>query len=177
VSFLLHLPALILTKTIDQVLQGAGQMGMCTRGFFGEHSEVLGAYFQMSNQATLGQTEERFLAATEDAVRKIVELERRARERVLAEARAEVEDKVFRSYGILRYARTLEVDEFLTLSSALRLGIECSLFTQLTIDELHRLMIMVMPAHLQRLVGDSLDAPRMRRERAALVGGYLKGSV
>ncbi len=178
VSFLLHLPGMVLTRSIDQVLQGASQMGISTRGFLGEHSEIVGGLFQLSNQATLGVKETELIETTRSAVQRIVSLERQARRRVLEEAKNELEDKVFRSCGILLYARTLAVNEFLTLASTMRLGLECSLIESPSIRELNRLMLSVMPAHLKKMVGnEDLGPEQMGVERANIVRKFLKGRV
>ncbi len=71
ISFLMHLPGLVLTKAIDAVLQGASQMGISTRGFFGEHSEVLGNFFQLSNQATMGAHETEFIKNTQKIIKDV----------------------------------------------------------------------------------------------------------
>jgi protein arginine kinase len=177
ISFLLHLPGLALTKAIDQVLQAASHMSMATRGFFGENSEIVGTFFQVSNQATMGSTEAEFLAATEGLVRQVVSMERDARQRLLKDARTELSDKVHRAYGILRYARTLSVTEFLNLSSALRIGVECELLRGLSALDLNRLTLVIMPAHLQTLYGRQIEADEQAVLRAETVRGLLKQNV
>lgn len=177
VSFLMHLFGLTLTKAIDQVLQGASQMGISTRGFFGENSEIVGNVFQLSNQATMGSHESEFLESTEGLIREIISLERQARERILAEAGNELEDKVYRAYGILRHARTLEIDEFLNLSSALRAGIDCGLFEGVSLPELNRLTLLIMPAHIQILYDREMDERELRSMRAEIVRNFFDQKV
>lgn len=149
VSFLLHLPGLVLTKTIDSVLSGASQMGISIRGFFGEYSDVIGNFFQLSNQATMGSNEEGFLQNTKDIILKIKDYEHAARDRILKDAKSELKDKVLRSYGILRYAHTLSIDEFLNLISAIRIGIDCGIMDTMKIEELNKIMLLCLPAHLK----------------------------
>lgn len=175
VSFLLHLPGCVLTKTIEQVLQGASHLGMCIRGFFGEHSEVVGSFFQMSNQATLGAREEEVVAATQSAVQQIIGFERTARGRLLSEAAVEIDDKIFRAYGILQYARRLDVRDFLTTCSALRLGIVQQRLPGVTLDLLNRIMLQGLPAHMQVSVGKDMSDEEMDVARAELVRRLLKG--
>lgn len=165
VSFLIHLPGLVLTKAIDTVLLASSQMGISTRGFFGEHSEVVGNFFQLSNQATMGAREEEFLASTKKLIEEVATHERAARKRLIADARRELLDKMYRAWGILLYARTLTMTEYLNLTSALRLGLECGVFSEITLEQLNRTTITVMPAHLQQfcnreLVPDELDTVR-----------------
>jgi len=147
-SCLLHLPGLALTKSIDAVLQGASQMGCSTRGFFGENSEIVGNFFQLSNQATMGACENEFIESTEKVIREVISHERKARERLLRDAPLELGDKVFRSLGILTHARTLSFTELLNLTSALRIGIECGIYDGTGVEELNKIIMVCMPAHL-----------------------------
>ncbi|MBN1127771.1 MAG: hypothetical protein JXA71_02220, partial [Chitinispirillaceae bacterium] len=166
VSFLLHLPALILTRSLDAVLQGACRLGIAVRGFFGEHSDVVGGFFQLSNQATMGADEQEFIETTGRTVREIVDGEKRARARLLDQAQLELSDKVYRAYGILACARTLSVAEFLNCASALRLGVDTSLFREVSVRNLNAAMLAVMPAHLQKYAGRSLDERELSVLRA-----------
>ncbi|MGB7566832.1 MAG: hypothetical protein WBM07_03160 [Chitinivibrionales bacterium] len=173
VSFLMHLPALILTKNIDQVLLAASQMGVATRGFFGEHSSIAGSFFQLSNVATMGATETEFLENIKRVMLKTVEAERTARERMLSDAQRELTDKIHRAYGILTHAIMLDVDEFSNLSSALRLGIECNLFNPTTVPLLNRLTLLIMPAHLQTYHKKSMTDDELRVARAEMVKTFF----
>ncbi len=173
ISFLMHLPGLVLTKSIDSVLAGASQMGMATRGFLGESSDVVGNYFQISNQATMGASEDKFTEDTLAIVKKIVDYERAARERILEDAKVEITDKVFRSYGLLKYARTLTVEEFLNLSSALRFGIECNLFPDMEIELLNRMTLLSLPAHMELYFNKRMDRDAQDIFRADLVKEFL----
>ncbi|MDR0306320.1 MAG: hypothetical protein LBI42_05710 [Chitinispirillales bacterium] len=148
VSYLLHLPGLVLTKAVDAVLQGASQMGISTRGFFGEHSEVVGNFFQLSNQATMGAGEREFIDSTAKVIHEVISHERKSRERLMTDAPLELSDKVFRSLGILTNARTLSFTEFLNLTSALRIGVECGIYDGLTVEEINKMITVCMPAHL-----------------------------
>jgi protein arginine kinase len=173
VSFLMHLPALVLTKALDPVLQGATMLGIAVRGFFGEHSEVVGGFFQLSNQASMGAHEREFIASAEKTVREIVSCEKKARERLLTEARVELCDKIYRSFGILAYARTLSVAEFLNCASALRLGIDTGLFTGISVRDLNAATLAVMPAHLQKFAKRELDGNALSMLRAERVRALL----
>jgi protein arginine kinase len=175
VSFLVHLPALILTKSLDAVLLGATQLGVAVRGFFGEHSEVVGGYFQLSNQATMGSSEREFIANAEKTVAEIVGCERRARDRLLKEARLELEDKIHRAFGILSFARMLSVAEFLNCASALRLGIDTGIFDKVSRERLNSATLEVLPAHLHRFANRELDATATATLRAERVRTLLCG--
>lgn len=169
VSFLLHLPGLVLTKTIDSVLLGASQMGISTRSFFGEHSEVVGHLFQLSNQATLGACEDEFLQHTQKIIGEVVTHERTARDRILAEAKNELSDKIHRAWGILLHAHLMTMTEFLNLASAIRMGIDVGIFKEITIEQLNLLTLMIMPAHLQKRVNRKLSETQQCRKRADII--------
>ncbi len=173
VSFLMHLPGLVLTKSIDSTLSGASQMGISTRGFFGEHSDVVGNFFQLSNQATMGARENEFLDTTLDVIKKVIQYEHDARERIKKDAKDALTDKIYRSYGILRYARTLAVDEFLNLTSALRLGIECGVFDGMNIETLNRMILLCLPAHMELYQGKKIPDEEKDRVRIEIVKKFL----
>jgi protein arginine kinase len=173
VSFLMHLPGLVLTRSIDSALHGASQMGVATRGFCHEHSSVTGNLFQLSNSAAMGPSETEFLESTATIVKNIIDFERKARERILVDARIELTDKIYRAWGILCQAALLTVDEFLNLSSALRTGIECNLFDKCTTDDLNRLTLFVLPAHLQACFGKDMAEDECKTARAELVKAFF----
>jgi protein arginine kinase len=173
VSYLLHMPGLILTKSVDAVLQGASQMGIATRSFFGEHSAVVGSFFQLSNQAGMGANENDFLASTQRTVLEVLGCEQEARERLIKDATIELTDKIYRAYGILLQARTLSIAEYLNLTSALRLGIDCGIFAECSSLDLNRALLMVMPAHLQKQTGKNLDETECSVLRAERVRELL----
>ena len=114
---LIHLPGLVLTKEISKVLQGLAQVGLTFRGLYGEGSEVVGNFFQLSNQTTLGSSEPELLDHLGKMVRQVMDYEEQARQVLLRDAPAIVEDKVWRAYGLLRYARALSFDEAMNLLS------------------------------------------------------------
>jgi len=159
VSYLVHLPGLVLTRTVDQVLQAASHMGVSTRGFLGEHSDILGNIFQLSNRATMGLSEVEFIESASATIREIINHERAARERLMKEAKPEVGDKVCRALGILRSARMLGFAELLNLTSALRLGIACGIYDGYSEDDLNKIVLLGMPAHLQVYISGIEGAP------------------
>lgn len=175
VSYLLHLPGLVLTKTIDQVLLAASEMGIATRGFFGENSMVIGNLFQLSNRATLGLSEEEFLENSHKIISQIISSEREARERIFKEASLELTDKVYRAWGILLYAKMLSMEEFINLSSAIRLGIDSGIFKELTIEELNLLTLEIMPGHLEKYYKKKLTKDERHMLRAKRVKDFISG--
>ncbi len=153
-SVLIHLPALVLTQQIQKVLKSLVQVGLNVRGLYGEHSEVMGNLFQISNQTTLGQAERDSIARLEQFCRQIIEYEERAREVLLKDARVQIEDKVWRAYGSLRYCRTITAQEVINLCSAVRLGSALGLAGLPPIRVINQLLVSTQPAHLQRM-GDA----------------------
>jgi len=169
VSVLIHLPGLVLTRDIERILRGIGQLNLAVRGFYGEGSEVAGNLFQISNQVTLGQSEEEITAEIDRIIRHIVGYEEYARESLLEDARPQLEDKVWRSYGILENARMLTAQEFMNLSSAVRLGCDMGIIPHLDPKIFNELIVMTQPSHLQKLAGRKLSADERDVLRAHIV--------
>ena len=119
---LIHLPGLVLTKEIGKVLAGLQQMGLTYRGLYGEGSEVVGNFFQLSNQTTLGRSEEELQDLLVRVVRHVIEREEEARRVFVRDAGYIIEDKLWRAYGTLRYARSLSFEEAMNFLSGVRLG-------------------------------------------------------
>ena len=163
-SVLIHLPGLVLTKEIAKVLQGLSQVGLTFRGLYGEGSEVVGNFFQLSNQTTLGKSEEELLDHLGKIVRQVVTYEEQARQVLLRDAPTIIEDKVWRAYALLRYARSLSFEEAMNLLSGVRLGVGLNLIPQLSVYTLNKLLIYTQPAHLAAL---DVRAPKDQEQRAA----------
>lgn len=168
-SVLIHLPGLVLTKEIGRVLQGLGQVGLTFRGLYGEGSEVVGNFFQLSNQTTLGQTERDLLEHLGSMVREVIQYEEQAREVLLREAPAIIEDKVWRAYGLLRHARTLSFEETMNLLSGVRLGVGLGVVGGVGMYTLNKLLVHTQPAHLAAMEGIPLDDPALPVRRARYV--------
>lgn len=172
-SVLVHLPGLVLTKEISKVLHALGQVGLTFRGLYGEGSEVVGNFFQISNQTTLGKSEEDLLDHLDQVVRKVIQNEREARQVLLRDAGAVTEDKIWRAYGLLRYARTLSFEELMNLLSGIRLGVSLKLLPELRVYTLNKLMIFTQPAHLEEAAGRDLTPSESDAHRAAFVRRIL----
>jgi protein arginine kinase len=172
-SVLIHLPGLVLTKEIAKVLQGLTQVGLTFRGLYGEGSEVVGNFFQLSNQTTLGKAEEELLDHLGKIVRRVVTYEEQARQVLLRDAPTIIEDKVWRAYALLRYARSLSFEETMNLLSGVRLGAGLNLIPDVGVYTLNKLLIFTQPAHLAafeaRVPGDTeAGASRARYVRRLL---------
>jgi protein arginine kinase len=172
-SVLIHLPGLVLTKEISKVLQGLTQVGLTFRGLYGEGSEVVGNFFQLSNQTTLGKSEEELLDHLGKIVRQVVAYEEQARQVLLRDAPTIIEDKVWRAYALLRYARSLSFDEAMNLLSGVRLGVGLKLIPALSVYTLNKLLIFTQPAHLAALETRAAHDPELRTARASYVRRLL----
>jgi protein arginine kinase len=174
-SVLVHLPGLVLTKEIGKVLQGIGQVGLTFRGLYGEGSEVVGNFFQISNQTTLGKPEEDLIDHLHKIVQQVIQYELQARTVLMREAPAVMEDKIWRAYGLLRYARSLSFEEVMNLLSGVRLGASMKLLSGLSVYTLNKIMIYTQPAHLEQAAGRALTDQENDLHRAAYVRRTLAG--
>lgn len=174
-SVLIHLPGLVLTKEIQRVLAGLQDLGLTYRGLYGEGSEVLGNFFQLSNQKTLGSGEEDLIGGLERVVRRVVASELEARQALVRQAGYVIEDKVWRAYGTLRHARSLSFEECMNYLSGVRLAVGLNLIAGLSIYTLNKLLIFSQTAHLARAEGRTLDEAEAARVRARYVRSVLAG--
>ena len=168
-SVLIHLPGLVLTKEIGKVLNALQQMGLTYRGLYGEGSEVLGSFLQISNQTTLGRAEEDLLEQVTRVVQQVIEREEEARRVLLRDAAYIIEDKLWRAYGTLRYARSLTFDEAMNYLSSVRLAVGLKLITDLSVYTLNKLLIFCQTAHLAYAEGRALSDSESSQARARYV--------
>ncbi|MCL2088688.1 MAG: ATP--guanido phosphotransferase [Oscillospiraceae bacterium] len=170
-SVILHLPALEKAEFIPVITGSIGKLGLTVRGSYGEGTKVSGALYSISNQVTLGISEIESVSKLDTVVNQIMEREESARERMRKNDR--YEDEIFRNYGIMRYARVMPLDEFMELSSWLRLGAPIMGISERDID---RLTVMASPAHL---CGDTILSPEeINKKRADVVREFLgKGKI
>ena len=168
-SVLIHLPGLVLTREIQKVLSGLQQIGLTYRGLYGEGSEVVGNFFQISNQTTLGRSEDELIDHLAQVVRRVIDKEEEARRVLLRDAATTVEDKLWRAYGTLRYARSLSFDEAMNYLSGVRLAVGLKLISGLSVYTLNKLLIFCQPAHLAYLEGRALTDAETSVARARYV--------
>lgn len=154
VSVMLHLPALTLLRRVEEILQGIAPFGLTVRGFYGENTEFQGDFFQISNEITLGKSEEEICRILERVVDQIVTLEEECRKELLDNRRILAEDVFWRSYALLCNARLMNTQEAMRLLSRVRLGIEGNMLGHLTHTDLNRLVVDSQPAHVQFHYGE-----------------------
>ncbi len=172
-SVLIHLPGLVLTKEIQKVLRGISQIGLTFRGLYGEGSEVLGNFFQVSNQVTIGKSEQELIDHLGHVTQQIIEHESNARGVLFRDAGYYIQDKVWRAYGILERARTISSEEVMNLLSAVRLGVSMKLIKSLSVSKINHMLIDSQDAHLDLAEGRILDPAERDIFRANVVRSYF----
>ncbi|RKD33759.1 protein arginine kinase [Thermohalobacter berrensis] len=173
-SVMLHLPCLVLTGQINKILQAVSQIGLTVRGIYGEGTDALGDLFQISNQTTLGETEEEIIDKLKNIVIQIIAKERSARDTLLTKKRTEIEDRVFRSWGILTNSRIIDSKEAMKLLSHVRMGIEMGIIKDIGLQVINKLMFSTQPATIQKYSGIDLDAKQRDIKRAKFIREKLK---
>lgn len=176
-SVMLHLPALSMTGYIKGILETCSKLGVAVRGIYGENSEASGDMFQISNQVTLGQTEEEIIAGIGNITLQITEQERILRAELYRQNPIRLEDKIFRSLGLVLNARIISTEESLKLLSDIRLGVIMGLMTGMELEELNEMMLMTQPAYLQKLSGGLLSPDERDQRRADLIRKKLAGNI
>lgn len=174
-SVMLHLPGLVLTKEIQKVFQAMQKMSLAVRGLYGEGSQAMGDFYQISNQVTLGKTEEQILQTINEVVPRIIDYERRVRSALIKENRAKLHDQVSRAFGILRSAHTITSEETMHLLSSVRMGINLGLVDGIEIPTVNELFIHTQPAHLQKIRHATLESAERNVARAAYLRERLAG--
>ena len=172
-SVMVHLPALKITGNLSKILHIVNNFGMTIRGMYGEDSQSKGDIYQISNIQTLGMDEKEIILNLENITKKVVEQERLAR-KYLAKNGIELEDKVYRSYGILTNARKLNSDECSNLLSNVKLGTDLGIITELDDLTVKKMMLYTKPANLQKFLGKILDANQRDIKRAEIIKQSIK---
>ena len=173
-SVMMHLPALVLTQQMNRIVPAINQLGLVVRGIYGEGSEALGNIFQISNQITLGKSEEDIVEDLLSVVNQLITQERSAREALLKTSHIQLEDRVFRSYGVLVNSRIMETKEAAKCLSDVRLGIDLGLIKQVSKSILNELMILTQPGFLQQYAGGPLRPNERDIRRATLIRERLQ---
>lgn len=173
-SVMMHLPGLILTQQFNRVIPAINQLGLVVRGIYGEGSEALGNIFQISNQITLGKSEEDIVRDLKGVVSQLISQERSSREALRKTSNIQLEDRVFRSYGVLLNSRIIETKEAARCLSDVQLGIDMEYITNLPMNILTELMILTQPGFLQQFAGGPLRPHDRDIRRAALIRERLK---
>jgi protein arginine kinase len=173
-SVMMHLPGLVLTQQLNRILPAINQLGLVVRGIYGEGSEALGNIFQISNQITLGKSEDDIVEDLKSVVSQLISQERSAREALAKTSNIQLEDRVFRSYGTLANSRIIETKEAASCLSDVRLGIDMGYIKNISKNILNELMILTQPGFLQQYAGGPLRPDERDIRRAALIRERMK---
>ncbi len=168
-SVMLHLPALSMTGYIRGVLETCSKLGVTVRGMYGENSEASGNMFQISNQITLGQTEDEIVAGVSNFTSQIAKQERMLRNEMYRQNPVKIEDRIFRAFGVLSNARTISSEESLKLLSDVRLGVVLGLIPGIDPVQINELMVLIQPAYLQKISKKQLTVEQRDHKRAELL--------
>ncbi len=147
-SVMVHLPALTASGNINSVIDSLSQLGMTVRGIFGEGSKATGNIYQISNQLTLGETEENILERFSQIIAEIIEKERNLRQRIYKADKYRIEDKLMRSFGILTNAVILSSSEAMSRLSDVRFAVELGIISNVDLQKLNCAMYEVLPANI-----------------------------
>lgn len=173
-SVMLHLPLLTRTGQIDGVVSAASKVGLEIRGLYGEGSRAQGELYQVSNSITLGFYEQELCEKLKDAVEGIIRQEQALRRAFRQQYPGQLEDRVWRAAGLLRYARRISGQEAETLLSDLRLGLSAGILAGIEPSRLNQLIYQIKPACLETAAGQSLEPDRRDEARAALLRRVLE---
>lgn len=179
VSVMLHLPGLAITKQLGQVFQALAKINLVVRGLYGEGTEAMGDFFQISNQVTLGKREEEIVGNLERIIPEIINHERHCRKLLFEKDRRRLEDRICRSLGMLRSAKIISSQETTSLLSAVRLGINLKVCDFIPVSLINELFIFTQPVHLQKIEGrilspedrDWIRAEYIRNRLSEYLGG------
>jgi len=173
-SVIMHLPGLVLTQKISSVVEKVQKMAYSVRGYYGENSSSIGNMFQISNQITLGLAEDELISDLKKLIYQIMEQERAIRKDIYTKNPLYIEDMVFRSLGLLKYARVLTSDESLRMISDVRLGAALGIIKDVEDTSINRLMTLVGPASVQKEAGRVMEPKERDKTRAFVIRKELK---
>ena len=171
---MMHLPALVLSEQVNQVIQAVNKVGLAVRGLYGEGTEAMGNLFQISNQTTLGEKEEEIITRLNKVIEQIILHENNARATLQQKKPVTLLDNIGRAYGILRYSHSMASKEALNLLSYLKLGVDLGFFPEECRMQVDELFIETQPAHLQKSTAQKLQAEERDALRASIIRGRLE---
>ena len=173
ISVFIHLPGLALSEKLESIIKNHIPGEITLRGFYGEGTEALGNIFQISNQLTLGRTETGVIERLQQVVKELIQMEREERKRLHNEKKIEIEDKIGRSYGILKYAKIISSMEAVNMISNIRLGVALKNIDNIDIKILNELLVGVQPVHLQKHYRKHISA----HNRDVLRANFLRNKL
>lgn len=175
-SVMLHLPAISLNNEMNGLLNAVSQVGMTVRGLYGEGSKALGNIYQISNQVTLGRSEEEIISNLRVLVNQIINEEKLARDKLMKGSKYELEDRMYRSLGILKSAILLSTNESLKLLSYVRLAVEMGIIKDVNKSLLNSILVEMQPANIQNKCNKALSSTERDINRAKFIREKLTSS-
>lgn len=174
VSVMLHLPALVMTDQIAAIERSAAKLGLTVRGFMGEGSENMGNLFQISNQSTLGESEDKIVDRLETVIRQVIAHEQTLRQRMREDRGPYLMNQIGRALGVLKHAYILSTKEAIGALSSLRLGVDLGILDTAPLAMINDMFMNAHPAHLQQLSKEPLTPEGRDIFRAELFRERLK---
>lgn len=174
-SAMLHLPALKMTGKLAESLNAIGKLGFVARGFYGEGSDSGGDMYQVSNQITLGRSEEEIIISLQNIIQKLIEQEREARQELIAHDKLQICDQLARSLGVLKYSRRIDSNEAMQHLSKLRLGVDLGLIKGLTVQKINLLNYRVQVSGVQEGYQEEFTSAERDYRRAKILRQELEG--
>ncbi len=175
VSVMMHLPALVITRQIDKVFRSLQKISVTVRGLYGEGSQFTGDFYQVSNQITLGKSEQELVEQVGEVVPVLIDYERRARQFLVDQSEQDLHDDVSRALGILCTAKKISSEETMHYLSKVRMGVNLGLINTVPVKKINELFIHTQPAHLQKLHGRLLGSSDRNVQRASYLQQHLSG--
>jgi protein arginine kinase len=172
-SVMLHLPCLTMAGNINSLVEALRKVGLTIRGIYGEGSEAIGNLYQISNQTTLGETEEEIIDKLNKIITQVVTRERNTRKYLLENKGLELEDRLFRSYGILSNCRLINSKEAMNHLSNVKLAYDAHLLNDEKFDKIIELMIKIRPATIQKDCNKDMDQEERDKIRANIIRDYF----
>jgi len=169
-SVMLHLPGLCMTGKIERIIESAGNIGIAVRGYYGEGSKAEGCFFQISNQITTGATEKEIIDRVKNVTDQIIAFEKEARNKLINENKTELSDKVYRSYGVLKYSRSISSKEAISLISDVLFGKIMGIIEEEGKMSPMECIVLTAPAHME----DGNNTPKERDEKRA---SFLRNNI
>ena len=173
-TVMIHLPTLVFTNNISKILQATAKLGLNVRGLYGEGTEASGNIFQVSNQASMGRTEDDLIDNINRIISQIISREEATRKGIMLKNKEAVTDRAWRAYGTLKNAHIITSQETIAHLSTIRLGVDLGIINVIDRRIVNDLFILTQPAHLQKLEGKVLSAEERDMKRADLIREKLR---
>lgn len=172
-SVMLNLSGTYIMGQLEELIQSLSKIGLVVRGIYGEGSQGIGHLYQVSNQTTLGQSEEDIIKKLSRVIYEIVNKERQTRTYLIENKRLDIEDGIFRSLGIMKYSRKISGKEAMVHLANVKLGVDLGVLEGIKSKDITKLMIKVQPANIQKKFKKEMDKDLRDISRAEYIRDYF----